>query len=91
MFLRLPFAAAAVARVDERRGEWMEREREQSHLRLPTTVTPTEREGGTWALDGMEWVLAPSIDRLNYIAPVDGPVASTPWLVTLLKLGLGGG
>ena len=53
MFLRLPFAAAAVARVDERRGEWMERE--QSHLRLPTTVTPTEREGGTWAAgcDGM--------------------------------------
>ena len=88
MFLRLPFAAFAVARVDERRGEWMERE--QSHLRLPTTVSLTEREGGTWAF-GWNGMGAPSIDRLNYIAPVDGPVASTPWFVTLLKLGLGGG
>ena len=86
MFLRLPFAAAAVARVDERRGEWMERE--QSHLRLPTTVTP--REGETWAV-GWDGMGARSIDRLNYIAPVDGLVASTSWFVTLLKLGLGGG
>ena len=60
MFLRFPFAAAAVARVDERRGEWMEREREQSHLRLPTSVTEREGRG---RLDGMEWVLGRSVDR----------------------------
>ena len=48
MFLRLPFAALAVARVDERRGEWQEK---QSHLR---TDSDTERPRG-WISVGWKW------------------------------------
>ena len=69
----------------------MDGERAEPSATATADDSDTERaREGRGRLDGMEWVLAPSIDRLNYIAPVDGPVASTPWFVTLLKLGLGG-
>ena len=59
MFLRLPFAAFAVARVDERCGEWMDSgERAEPSATADDSDTDGERERERRGrLDGMEWVL----------------------------------
>ena len=67
----------------------MDGERAEPSATADDSDTERERDVGGWM--GWNGMGARSIDRLNYIAPVDGPVASTPWFVTLLKLGLGGG